>query len=73
MFSGLIAGRAIDGADLAFPGDSFLQVVADFVSFKPSLRASSYAEHSREGDEKQKTLHPFILRSERSIARTLDR
>lgn len=67
MFGGLIAGGSIDGSELAFSGDSFLQFVADFASFEPA-RTSGDREGAGQGDEQQNALHPLILRSERAIA-----
>jgi len=68
MLVGLIAGRSIDGTDLAFPGESFLQMVAHLVAFEPSLGTTADGERAGHGDEQQNALHPLILRSERSIA-----
>lgn len=68
MLVGLIAGRSIDGTDLAFPGHSLLQMLADLVAFEPSLGTTADRERAGQGDELQNALHPLILESERSIA-----
>lgn len=64
MLVGLIAGRSIDGTELSFPGDSFLQMVADLVPFEPSLGTTADRESACHGDKQQNALHPFILESE---------
>ena len=51
MLVGLIAGRSIDGTELAFSGDSFLQLVADLVPFEPSLGTTGDRERTGHGDE----------------------
>jgi hypothetical protein len=68
MLVGLIAGRSIDGTELAFAGHSFLQMLADLVAFEPSLGTTADSERASHGDEQQNALHPLILESERSIA-----
>jgi hypothetical protein len=69
MFVGLIAGRSIDRADLAFSGDSFLQMILDVVLSEPAFRAPGDGECAGHGDEQQNALHLLILGSARSIAR----
>jgi len=73
MLVGSIAGRSIDGTNLALPGDSFLQMVADLVAFEPSLGTTADRKRAGQGDEQQNTLHPLILRSESCNARALHR
>jgi hypothetical protein len=68
MLVGLIAGRTIDRAELAFAGDSFLQMVLDLVLPKPTFRATGQEERARQGDEQQNAFHPLILGSERCNA-----
>ena len=51
MLVGLIAGWSIDGTELAFSGDSFLQLVADLVPFEPSLGTTGDRERTGHGDE----------------------
>ena len=68
MLVGLIAGWSIDGTKLAFPGDSFLQLLADLVAFEPSLGTTADRERAGHGDEQQNALHPLILRSKGAIA-----
>jgi hypothetical protein len=69
MLVGLIAGRPVDGAELAFAGHTFLQLVGNVVSFKPAFRAAGDRERAGQGDEQQNAFHPLILGSERPIAR----
>ena len=64
MLVGLIAGRSIDRTDLAFSGESFVQMIAHLVAFEPSLGATADGERAGHGDEQQNALHPLILRSE---------
>jgi hypothetical protein len=68
MFVGLIAGLAIDRADLALSGDSFLQMILDVVLSEPAFRAAGDGECAGHGDEQQNALHPLILGSKRCIA-----
>ena len=68
MLAGLIAGWSIDGTQLAFPGDSFLQLLANLVAFEPSLGTTSDRDRAGDGDEQQNPLHPLILRSKGAIA-----
>lgn len=68
MLVGLIAGWSIDGTDLAFPGHSSLQMLADLVALKPSLGTTADRERAGQGDEQQNALHPLILESESSNA-----
>ena len=67
MLGRLIAGRPVDGTELAFPGDSFLQMVANLVAFEPSLGTTGDRERAGHGDEQQNALHPLILRSKGAI------
>jgi hypothetical protein len=46
MLVGLIAGWSIDGTDLAFPGHSSLQMLADLVALEPSLGTSADRERA---------------------------
>src|SRR6185295_16479158 len=64
VFSGLIAGRAVDRAKLAFAGHSFLQFVADLAFVEPAFRATGGQERTGQGDEQQNAFHPLILGSE---------
>jgi hypothetical protein len=68
MFGGLIAGGSIDWAEPAFPGNSFLQLVADLVPFEPTFGTTGDRERNGHRDEKQNAFHPLILGSERCIA-----